>query len=302
MTARPQKDNQAPHFPRATVSGDRITIRHDSVGLFLEHALADGQATHPANAAQADNHSSARAYSADRRAFYNGFSRDTLTEAIANPPCNLTIAVDELTAEITSATIAPTGVERQTVYGLSVGAEVDPVSYGLCQYGTMWTDAVDTQADRLTLTLACNLSVHSRQSASELLYRGAAAAALADLLTLRGYSVEILGCTSGVVYCGTRSSSLAPRYLHSVLVKPADAPMDVASVALVLSEIAVFRMAFLAIKLRSAPRRVQEGIGQPRDLNEADKAELNADIVCDQTVTSRADAVAWVQHWASVYA
>ena len=82
-----------------------------------------------------------------------------------------------------------------------------------------------------------NLTVNAGQRAEHLLWRGAAAAALADILTQRGVNVEIVAFwTIGRI--SNRSDMVVSRYV----VKRADMPLDLGAVAVALAEIAYARL------------------------------------------------------------
>jgi len=148
------------------------------------------------------------------------------------------------------------------------------------------------------IRIAVNVSCHCGRRPADLLFRGAAAAALADALDEQGHSVEVtaFGCTSG------KSPDVPRRERHitSVTVKAADAPMDVARIAFCLSEIAFYRTVVMNAATRALPaeHRVSSGHGNTQPLPERDRKL--ADVLLDSDILSRDAAVAALKKYADM--
>jgi hypothetical protein len=121
---------------------------------------------------------------------------------------------------------------------------------------------------------------------ADLLYRGAAAAALVDLLTDRGLSVELSMFFSSM---GLEKSRRGERFILRVIVKHADRPMDIGAVALAAAEIAFFRIITMSASGRLARRVLHDRMGYVAPLPDVDAADY--DIVLDSDVLTESAAI-----------
>ena len=142
------------------------------------------------------------------------------------------------------------------------------------------------------MTIGVNLTVHSGQRAEHLLWRGAAAAALADILTGRGINVEIVAFWT-ISDMSTASKMVVSRYV----VKRADMPLDLGAVSVALSEIAYARLVALYGLARHLPGVLSDGLGSCNTLPPQDRAGI--DYLAESNITSRTAAESWLRASAS---
>jgi hypothetical protein len=138
-----------------------------------------------------------------------------------------------------------------------------------------------------SVTIGVNLTVHCGRRAEHLLWRGAAAAALADILTQRGVNVEVVAFWS-ISDMSNTIGKVVSRYI----VKRADMPMDVGAVSVALAEIAYARLVALYGLARHVPGRLNEGLGRCESLPQQDRAGI--DYLAEQDITDRPAAESWL--------
>ena len=131
------------------------------------------------------------------------------------------------------------------------------------------------------------MSVASFMQREHLLSRGATAAALADVLTGLGCSVEVIGFMSV-----SNMSDRAPSVLARVTLKAADAPLDVGSLSTAAAEIGFFRMVMMHATARSCPGVIYESFGLLRTMSDYERRGFDA--VIDSDVLTEEAAVASV--------
>ena len=226
----PQRDGRQPiipptptAMPGAERASSVLELDYRSICELMADAERFGEAAYTANIPTVDGHVRD---AAGRSRFYNGYTWDTLRACVANPPAHLTAAVDELKRQIESAVDLPLAKRRRIRRGLDYGDDIDAGRYAR-RDPCCWSAVVREQAPKPVVTIGVNVTVHYKRMPHELLYRGAAAAALADCLTDAGYSVEILAFQ--VV---DELSAGTPRLVQKVTVKAPDAALDISAVAL----------------------------------------------------------------------
>jgi hypothetical protein len=166
------------------------------------------------------------------------------------------------------------------------GDELTPESV-LVRSLTPWERMTRETQPRRSVTIGVNLSVSCRQPAEHLLWRGAAAAALADILTQRGLNVEIVAFwTIGNMSSGSRM--VVSRYV----VKRPDMPMDVGAVAVALAEIAFARLVALYGLARHMDGVLDDCLGHVETLPQADRVGI--DFLAETNINSRDAAEGWL--------
>ncbi len=151
---------------------------------------------------------------------------------------------------------------------------------------------VNSLRERIADTIGVNLTVNAGQRAEHLLWRGAAAAALADILTQRGVNVEIVAFwTIGRI--SNRSDMVVSRYV----VKRADMPLDLGAVAVALAEIAYARLICLYGLGRHMQGILSKHMGHCETLPAQDRAGI--DYLAESNVTSRERAEEWLRESAA---
>jgi hypothetical protein len=261
---------------------DRITF--DSVGEAVIDALAD----------YAQNDSN-RNFIAGRLAGHmnghdswaNFYTKSRLLDTIANPPRKLLGAVEEMRQSLMDEVCPPVCSRRRVVRNQEWGDELN-VEQVLARNLTPWERMSRENQPRRSVTIGVNLTVNAGQRAEHLLWRGAAAAALADILTQRGVNVEIVAFwTIGRI--SNRSDMVVSRYV----VKRADMPLDLGAVAVALAEIAYARLICLYGLGRHMQGILSKHMGHCETLPAQDRAGI--DYLAESNVTSRERAETWLR-------
>jgi hypothetical protein len=153
-------------------------------------------------------------------------------------------------------------------------------------------DRVDRARDgSRTLTIGCNVSAPHQARACDLLYRGAAALALADLLAEAGCSVGL-----ALFACSLRPSSGVAEGVVRCEMKEPGMPLDVAAVAFAVCEVAFYRCIVVCAAARRWPGLLTPGLGQPAPLPAADR--VGVDFLVDTDVLGERAAVEWLRRQA----
>jgi len=256
-----------------------------SVGEAVIDALADYAQTDSSRELIRERFAIHTSGSGDRWANY--YTREKLLAAIANPPTELVDAVDQMRAELTAELAPPATPRRRVRHGQEFGDELDSDRW-LVRDLAPWDRNVREMQPKRTVTIGVNLTVSAGQRAEELLYRGAAAVALADILTQRGVNVGIVAFWSI-----SDMSRQCPKVVGRYVVKRPDMPLDLGSVTTALSEIAFARLVALYGLARHVPGRLHEGLGMCEDLPKQDRQGL--DYFIEKSVTGRDAAANWLR-------
>lgn len=224
-----------------------------------------------------------------RADYYHGFTAKTLAKAVSNPPAALVGAVDAMRERVAEL-ILPERRARRVCPKSEIGDELSPLAWAM-RDPCGWTEIRSIHRPKDALTIGVNLSCGFHRRPEELLYRGAAAAALSDVLEHAGHAVEIIGFSAGRDLTD-RSGSILSR----LIVKPFDAPLDIGAVSVALCEIGFYRLAFITAEARREPGVIQDGWKCPRSLTASERAGI--DILAEFDIRSEADAVAWIRQHA----
>lgn len=263
-----------------------LTLEYASIGELIGDALAQGIGD-DANVARIDERlRTAPHHYGKNPGYFNGYDIAKLRDAVGNPPAELLATVDALRERIGEAA-TPTVRRRRVIHGRESGEELSALAWiQRDPYG--WTDIVSDTRPKLPLTIGVNLSTAWDRPASALLYRGAAAAALADVLAAQGHSVEILAFHA----CEKMARGTDRAYLR-LTVKAADAPLDIGAVAFALSEVAFYRLAVLSAAARFARGTLSKGWGPVSRLTAQER--IGIDILAEADIANEEQAVAWIQ-------
>jgi hypothetical protein len=292
---RPRRQHHQPQTQRRTSTSavvrdadgiDRITF--DSVGEAVIDALADY--------AQNDSNRSfikgrLESHMSGHDDWANFYTRPRLLDTIANPPKKLLDAVEEMRQSLMDEVCPPVCSRRRVVRNQEWGDELN-VEQVLSRNLTPWERMSRETQPRRCVTIGVNLTVHAGQRAEHLLWRGAAAAALADILTQRGVNVEIVAFWT-IGRMSNRSDMVVSRYV----IKRADMPLDLGAVSVALAEIAYARLICLYGLGRHLPGILSKHLGHCESLPEADKAGI--DYLAERNVTSREAAETWLRESAA---
>jgi len=195
--------------------------------------------------------------------------------------------VEEMRQSLMDEVCPPVCSRRRVVRNQEWGDELN-VEQVLSRNLTPWERMSRETQPRRSVTIGVNLTVHAGQRAEHLLWRGAAAAALADILTQRGVNVEIVAFWS-IGRISNRSDMVVSRYV----IKRADMPLDLGAVSVALAEIAYARLICLYGLGRHLPGILSKHLGHCQSLPEADKAGI--DYLAERNVTSREAAETWLR-------
>ena len=220
-------------------------------------------------------------------AWANYFTKSKLLATIAHPPKHLLDAVEEMRQQLMDDVCPPVCSRRRVVRNQDYGDELTPESV-LVRSLTPWERMSRETQPRRSVTIGVNLTVHAGQRAEHLLWRGAAAAALADILTQRGVNVEIVAFWS-IGRISTCSQMVVSKYV----IKRADMPLDTGAVAVALAEIAFARLVALYGLGRHMPGVLSKSMGHCETLPEADKAGI--DYLAESRITTRTAAESWLK-------
>jgi hypothetical protein len=242
----------SPAKRRAVKSEDGIhRIEYGSIREIVEEALSDHAQTDGTR--ERLRALQERSLSGEDR-WANHFTRARLLEQISSPPAALTEAIDAMRERLAGEVDLPTRPRRKIRRGQDWGETLDADRW-LGRDPSPWERVERIQQERRLVQIGCNLSVHCKVKPAQLLYRGAAALALADFLTQQGCSVGVtLFKTAGDVTSEVRTGVVR------CVVKRPDMPMDLSALAFSMCEIAFFRCALLVAAARRWPGRIHDGL------------------------------------------
>ena len=256
----------------------------DGVGSVIDDAYTD-YAQNDSNREFLTN--GQREHARDRWA--NRHDEKSLRRAIGNPDKTLLDAVDELRGHLSEVLDLPTTPRRRVRRGQEWGDELDSDRV-LARDPYAWDRVVREAQPTRTVTIGVNLTVYCTQKPEDLLYRGAAACVLADVLTRQGLNVRILGFS-----VGGDCSNTVRKLVSTVELKRPDMPLDVAALATAVCDIGFYRLAVLFAEFRHLKGNVSHGLGVrgSQHLPAPDRKAL--DYLVESHVTSKDAAITWLR-------
>ena len=217
----------------------------------------------------------------------NHFTRSRFLKELSNPSKHLLEAVDLMRQKLLGEVAAPAAPRRRIRRGQEWGEELDTDRW-LVRDLAPWERSVRESQPRRTVTIGCNLSVSAWVEPEQLLYRGAAALALADILTSRGVNVGI-----AVYYSARYVTSTVDRAVVKYTVKEPVMPLDVSAVAFAMCEIAFFRVVGALGSPRHFTGALNEGLGSASKLPAEDAESI--DFLVDADVLGQPAAEVWLR-------
>jgi hypothetical protein len=298
---QPRTGKHAPPDPtasRCSMPGEHAAIRccdgvwryeHDSVSQALRSALDD----YAQNAGTQEylRERLKRALSGKDH-WANRFTKARLLKQLREPSEHLLEAVEKMRVHLIDQVAPPPSARRRVLRGQEFGETLDPDRW-LARSLEPWDRSVRDPQPRRSVTIGCNLSVNAAIKPGQLLYRGAAALALADMLSARGVNVGIALFDSR-----TQPTRTVEKLVVRHNVKDPMMPLDPSAVALAMCEIGYFRIVCALGGMRHVPGRMNSGLGCASRLPEADRADL--DYLIESDVLSEQAAIDWLRdQWAS---
>lgn len=274
--------------------GDVYTVHYNSVQETTATAW-DHEAIHDHNATMRNSYLAdfkGELYNGSKN-WFGGYSMDSMREALINPPA-CAAEVESLKTEV--ETDAITSRERRAIVRRQAdGDEFDAAAWVRRDLDG-WSRVTRKKVHGRLVRIAVNVACLCNRNREDLYYRGAAAVALSDILELSGYSVELtaVACSHKV-----KRNNFGRTYIQSITIKPADSPLDIASAALVCSEIGFWRGVMLPARMASLDGQIRDHLGCTRQL--PNRFRQQYDIVLDDGIFSRADALAEVNKWANKF-
>jgi hypothetical protein len=266
---------------------DRITF--DSVGEAVIDSMAD-YAQNEGNRKMIAERLASHTTGYDSWA--NRYTKAKLLSTIESPPRQLLEAVEEMRATLMSEVCPPQSSRRRVARNQEWGDELS-AEHVLSRSLTPWERMTRENQPQRSVTIGVNLTVHCGQRAQHLLWRGAAAVALADILTQRGVNVEIVAFWT-ISRMSNESSMVVSRYT----VKRSDMPLDIGAAAVALAEIAYARLVALYGLARHIPGTLDDGMGRCDTLPAADRTGI--DYLAETHINSRDRAVSWLRNSANL--
>jgi hypothetical protein len=288
----PRREQEAEASRRSSGSVRRAfqcedgVYRHDysSVGEAVSTAFIDAAQNESARA-EVNQHQDAAL--TGHAAWGNRFTKDRLLASVAEPPASIVEAVDEMRQTIIEEVAVPHTSRRRRLRNLEFGDEIDADQW-LRRDPACWERSSRDQTAKRTVTIGVNVTVHCGQNPENLLYRGAAATALADVLSERGFNVGIV-----LFYSAGVPTSDVGHAVTKCVVKEHDMPLDLGAAAFALSEIAFARCVMICGSMRHLPGKPRGGWGHMQHLPAEDRKGL--DFIAELNIADRASAVEWVK-------
>jgi hypothetical protein len=296
-TPRTKKARRVPALPDPTAGGGSMPGEHcltrstDGVWRYefgsVSEAVADAMDDYAQNEGTQEylRGRLARALSG-RDDWSNFFTRARFLRELSAPSQHLLEAVDRMRERLIGEVDMPACPRRRIRRGQEFGEELDADRW-LARDMAPWERCVRERNPRRTVTIGCNVSANGYVKPEQLLYRGAAALALADILSGRGVNV-------GIVLFDSRSDpteSIGRSVIRHVVKDPM-MPLDVSAVAFAMCEIAYFRVVMAIGGMRHIPGSMNESLGCARNLPATDRAGL--DFLIESDVLSEPEAVEWL--------
>ena len=228
---------------------------------------------------------------ADRLTGYSkwvsNFTKETFMQALSDPSKHLLDMVDMMRKKLVDEIAVPYSPRRRIRRGQEWGEDLDADRWMIRDMNP-WDRNVRESQPRRTVTIGCNLVVAADIRPKQLLYRGAAALALADILTSRGLNVGI------ALFRATKNpTSAVGKAVFRYMAKDHLMPLDVSAVAFAMCEIAFIRIVGIYGGSRHLPGTLSEGMGTPIMLPNADRAGL--DYIIDADVLCKVSAEQWLR-------
>jgi len=224
--------------------------------------------------------------------FYGGHTVESLREALITPRPSILETIEAIADRITTAAPIAGRPRRRIRHFREYGSELDPIAH-LCRLPNGWSEAQREPAPASLVRIGVNLSISAKRKPHELLYRGAAALALADRYAAAGYSVEIVAFdTAANLGHDRRNAQRFNHLLQYIIIKSAGKPLDVSALATALCDVGFIRGLMMTASARLAPVKICDLFGSEAPLPDADRSGFH--YILDTDIRTEAAALAAV--------
>lgn len=219
----------------------------------------------------------------------NHYDEERFLHDVDSPPQHLLDAIEQMKQHVTDCCDVQAGLmpQRKIRRGREWGDDIDVDRY-VNRDPFMWDRCEREPRPSRTVNIGVNLVCGCRLKPEHLLYRGAAALALADVLTTKGYNVGITAFTSTVA-----PASGVELAVNRYTIKRPDMPLDLGALAMSLCEIAFYRLVCVCGHARHFRSAIAAGNGFVRKLPGRDAAEV--DYLIDSDVVTERRAIEWLR-------
>lgn len=262
--------------------GWNVRVMFDDVGSIVDEVVA-GKPRNPGNARRYERFMAEH----EGTPWFGGARRSGASSIVSSPDPRVMEAVDAAKRAIEDEVVPPTRRRRKMRRNREDGDEIDPDAV-LSRRTDGWTRMERTRRPTHVVSVAVNTCIADGTDPRVLVNRGAMAAAIADLLTDVGCSVEVVSVVGSF---GT-SPEVGVTSLGVTVKRPED-PMDLGAVATGCADLRFFRLLGLGALILTCPGVVRPHLGSPRRMDTEDRSRYN--IVVDANVSTPGQAAAVVR-------
>jgi len=218
--------------------------------------------------------------------FWNGHTPESLLRDALTPPAELVQRVGDFRDELLKTIDLPPITKRKRVMYQEQGSELDPEMVSRRQPNP-WEDIRRVQHRQArVLNVGVNLAVAWNAPPSATFWRGAAVAAICDILTDRHCSV---GVTAFAAVERAAKYDRNSDHLITCTVKRPDMPVDIGAISMCLAEIAFYRIVFIMSRVKHMPVRSTSHTGISRLLTPTESTGF--DVIVDHDCMTKTAAI-----------
>lgn len=280
-------DFQLPIMTRHWINGKKVTrAEFPSIQDMLKLAMAHKPFGDGYNMNEyARSHLNADVYGASMADWRTQEISDIKACLSGNCPKHILAAVQKIKDEIEAFVEPPVQSRRKRVHFQEEGDELDPVAW-IQRRADGWDDTVQTYKPRPIIRIGIDQTISGAEKWRTLAARGGAAAALADIYTSMGHSVEVIAFTS------VGNLPELGQIISSIQCKSPDAPMDLGLLTYTTASTAFWRAVALIATWRLCKNGVSMGLGPILPVPKEFREELDFFI---PTAVRPENVVEWVK-------
>jgi len=261
---------------KPTRTNDIDVVTFDSLSALFEYACK-GEANTPYGAHEASRHLHDRA-----NKFYNYMTLGDLESHLQRGNARVRDAIEAVRERIEGQIQPPERKRRKLRRRLEDGDELESEAW-LRRDPQGWSGLTRVFREKTLVRIAVNSVTIHFESPENLVYRGAAAVVLADVLGSMGVAVEITTFWSVARLWDGNSS-----FVQELVVKQPDEPLNIEAVAEACAEVGFIRRITHAAVDRVVPKPANPGLGSVRKLPEP--MRRGYDVLIDTDVRTLAGA------------